>query len=114
MGEYSTLYINGFEVDSWKNSIGYSYILFSENDFIETLVVSDEDEEDNEPHPIYQYAGLSHKIENKVAKSYFYSFAKQKSNFLCNLVNRIVEVFSRNCKRRKGWIYAIIAANGTM
>src|SRR3712207_5076662 len=52
MGEFSTLYINDYEVDSWKNSIGYSYILFSENDFVETTQFNEGDEE---PRHVYQY-----------------------------------------------------------
>lgn len=36
MGEYASLYINGYEVDSWKNSIGEGTFIFSEEDATQT------------------------------------------------------------------------------
>jgi hypothetical protein len=36
MGEYSSLYIAGYEVDSWKNSIGEGAFLFAATDLIES------------------------------------------------------------------------------
>ena len=52
MSEFSTLYINNYEVDSWQNSIGWARELFTENDFVETI---HDYEEDTEPTPAYQY-----------------------------------------------------------
>jgi len=36
MGEYSSLYIAGYEVDTWKNCIGEGMFLFDEKDLVET------------------------------------------------------------------------------
>jgi hypothetical protein len=36
MGEYSSLYIAGYEVDSWKNCIGEGTFLFDETDLVES------------------------------------------------------------------------------
>jgi LEA14-like dessication related protein len=52
MGEFSTLYVNDYQVDSWKNSIGYACELFAENDFVETTRIYNDEEE---PSPAYQY-----------------------------------------------------------
>ena len=36
MGEYSGLYIKGFQVDYWKNSIGFGSDLFTQADLTQT------------------------------------------------------------------------------
>lgn len=52
MSEHSTLYINDYEIDTFRNSIGWACELFTENDFIETVRSYEEGEE---PTPAYQY-----------------------------------------------------------
>lgn len=46
MGEYASLYIAGYEVDSWKNSIGEGALLFSEEDYLQTPRAYNGDEND--------------------------------------------------------------------
>ena len=51
MGEYATLYIDGYEVDSWKNSIGEGSYIFAEEDGVQTPLPysgADEDEGEND------------------------------------------------------------------
>lgn len=51
MGEYARLYIDGYEVDSWKNSIGEGSYIFAEEDGVQTprpYYGDDEDEEETD------------------------------------------------------------------
>lgn len=64
MSEHSTLCINNYEVETFQNSIGWACELFTENDFIESVQLY---EEDDAPSPVYQYvttaANLTDRLE---------------------------------------------------
>jgi hypothetical protein len=47
MGEFASLYIAGYEVESWKNSIGEGSYLFSEDDYVQTTRVYNGEEKDD-------------------------------------------------------------------
>ncbi len=74
MGEYSTLYVAGYEIDSWKNCIGpEAAMLFTEDDIVETPrpyyggeVDEDGEDEEDESFPGYQYRSTARNIIDRL------------------------------------------------
>lgn len=77
MGEYSGLYIKGFQVDYWKNSIGFGSELFSSDDLTQTqrpyhgndedyYYDDQEEDEENYTSPGYQYRNIAKEIKDRL------------------------------------------------
>lgn len=94
MGEFSSLYINDYEVDSWKNSVGYACELFTENDFIETTYIYDDEEG---PIPAYQYVTTARNLISRL-DVLGYTIKKVKDEFEYGKAQLIEEAKERESK----------------